>query len=147
MLLLEDFTVLKVILSAVVVGMIGVHSLHAAGQVKLHIKPTRYGANSLGGILFGVGFALAAYCPGTSAAALGQGNYDALAVMLGLMAGSYLFAESSAWIAATIDPWGDRGELTLDRLVGLPRAVTIPMVTALVLLVLAVVHYFIDPTP
>jgi uncharacterized membrane protein YedE/YeeE len=72
--LLTDFTVMKVILSAVVMGMIGIYTMHAAGLVKLHIKPTRYGANTLGGLLFGVGFALAAYCPGTSTAALGQGN-------------------------------------------------------------------------
>ena len=86
MLLLEDFTVVKVMMSAVVVGMIGIYALHTAGLVKLHIKPTRYGANTLGGILFGIGFGLAAYCPGTGAAALGQGNFDAIAVLLGLMA-------------------------------------------------------------
>jgi uncharacterized protein len=65
MLLLEDYTVVKVMLSAVVVGMIGIYALHTAGLVKLHIKPTRYGANALGGMLFGIGFGLAAYCPGT----------------------------------------------------------------------------------
>lgn len=67
MLLLRDFTVLKVILSAALVGMIGIYTMHARGIVQLHIKPTRYGANTVGGVIFGVGFALAAYCPGTSA--------------------------------------------------------------------------------
>ena len=86
--------------------MIGIYSMHTAGLVELHIKPTRYVANTLGGLLFGVGFALAAYCPGTSAAALGQGNYDALAVMLGLMGGSYVFAEASGWIAPHDRPLG-----------------------------------------
>ena len=147
MLLLTDFTVLKVILSAVVVGMIGIYTMHTAGLVKLHIKPTRYGANTLGGLIFGVGFALAAYCPGTSAAALGQGNYDAMAVMLGLMAGSYLFAEASGWIARTVNPWGDRGELILERLFGVSRLVFVPAMAILVVLILAAVHFFIDPTP
>ena len=147
MLLLRDFTVLKVMLSAVVVGMIGIYALHAAGLVKLHIKPTRYGANTLGGLLFGVGFALAAYCPGTSAAALGQGNYDALAVMLGLIAGSYVFAEASGWIARTINRWGDRGELTLDRLLHVRLALFVSVMASLLVLLLVAVHYFIDPTP
>jgi hypothetical protein len=146
-LLLQDFTVLKVMLSAVVVGMIGIHALRAGGLVKLHVKPTRYGANALGGLLFGVGFALAAYCPGTSAAAFGQGNYDALAVMLGLMGGSYVFAEASGWIARTLNSWGDRGELTLERLSGVRPALLVPAMAVLLVLVLAAVHFFIDATP
>jgi uncharacterized membrane protein YedE/YeeE len=147
MLLLEDFTVLKVMLSAVVVGMIGIYGMHAAGLVRLHIKPTRYGANTLGGLLFGVGFALAAYCPGTSAAALGQGNYDALAVMLGLMAGSYVFAEASGWIARTVNRWGNRGKLTLNQLLGIPKGLFVPVMAILLVLLLAAVHFIVDPTP
>ena len=147
MLLLRDFTVMKVMLTAVAVGMIGIYSMYAAGLVKLHIKPTRYAANTLGGLLFGIGFALAAYCPGTSAAALGQGNYDALAVMLGLMAGSYVFAEASGWIARTVNHWGDRGELTLERLVGAKRVVFVPVAAVVVVAVLVAVHVFVDPTP
>ena len=120
-LLLEDFTVVKVMLTAIVVGMVGVLSLHGLGLVKLHIKPTRYAANVLGGIVFGVGFALLAYCPGTGAAALGQGNYDALAGVLGLMVGSYLFAEVSGVLDRTVLKWGDRGELTLPGVLRVPR--------------------------
>ena len=147
MLLLEDFTVVKVMLSAVVVGMIGIYALHTAGLVKLHIKPTRYGANTLGGILFGIGFGLAAYCPGTGAAALGQGNFDAIAVLLGLMAGSYVFAEASGWLARTVNRWGDRGVLTLDRVLNLKPRVLVPVVATVLVLVLAAIHVFVDPTP
>ena len=118
-LLLEDFTVVKVMLTAIVVGCIGIFSLHALGLVKLHIKPTRFAANIIGGLLFGVGFALLGYCPGTGAAALGQGNWDAIAGVLGLMAGSYLFAECSGWLSKTVMKWGDRGKLTLPELVGM----------------------------
>ena len=119
-LLLEDFTVMKVMLTAIVVGCVGIFSLHALGLVKLHIKPTRYAANIIGGLLFGVGFALLGYCPGTGAAALGQGNGDAIAGVLGLMAGSYLFAECSGWLGKTVLTWGDRGKLMLPELVRMP---------------------------
>jgi uncharacterized membrane protein YedE/YeeE len=134
-LLLEDFTVIKVMLTAIVVGMVGVLSLHALGLVKLHIKPTRYAANVLGGVLFGVGFALLAYCPGTGAAALGQGNYDAIAGVLGLMAGSYLYAEASGALGRTLLKWGDRGELTLPGALGVPR---LPFVAALAVIMVGV---------
>jgi hypothetical protein len=145
--LLEDFTVVKVMLSAVVVGMIGIYALHTAGLVKLHIKPTRYGANTLGGILFGIGFGLAAYCPGTGAAALGQGNFDAIAVILGLMVGSYVFAEASGFLARTVNRWGDRGVLTLDRVLNLTPGVLVPVMVILLVLLLAAIHIFVDPTP
>jgi uncharacterized membrane protein YedE/YeeE len=147
MLLLKDFTVLKVMLTAVLTGMIGIYALHAAGLIKLHVKPTRYGANVLGGVLFGIGFALAAYCPGTSATALGQGNYDALLVIVGMMAGSYLFAEASGWIARTINPLGERGELTFPDLLRVRTAVAVPVMAVVLVLVLAAVHFFIDSTP
>lgn len=135
-LLLEDFTVVKVMLSAIVVGMIGVFALYSMGLVKLHIKPTRYAANILGGLLFGVGFALLSYCPGTGAAALGQGNFDALAGILGLMAGSYLYAESSALLGRTVLKWGDRGKLLLPEVVGVSTATFVVILASLLVGVL-----------
>ncbi len=117
-LLLEDFTAIQVMLTAIIVGSIGIFSLHGLGLVKLHIKPTRYAANISGGLLFGVGFGLIGYCPGTSAAALGQGSWDAAAAIAGLLAGSYLFAELSGWLDRTIMKWGDRGKVMLPELIG-----------------------------
>lgn len=118
-LLLEDFTVVKVMLTAIIVGCIGIFSLYGLGLVKLHIKPTRYAANIIGGLVFGVGFALLGYCPGTGAAALGQGNWDALAGVAGLILGSYVFAEASGWLGKTLMKVGERGKLMLPEVVGL----------------------------
>lgn len=120
-LLLEDFTVIKVMLSAIIVGSVGVFSLHAFNLIKLNIKPTRYAANIGGGLLFGVGFGLLGYCPGTGAAALGQGNWDVLGGIVGLILGSYLFAELSGWLGKTINKLGDRGKLTLPELIHMNR--------------------------
>ncbi|MFN2476413.1 MAG: DUF6691 family protein [Chthoniobacterales bacterium] len=119
-LLLRDFTVTKVMGTAIVVGMIGVFAMHWMGLVKLHIKATRIGANTIGGLIFGAGFALSAYCPGTNMTALGQGNLDALFVVAGMLVGSYLYAEVSGRTKGTIEQWGNRGELTLPGLFGLP---------------------------
>ena len=121
-LLLQDFTVAKVMLTAIVVGMIGVLTLHHFGQVNLHLKPTRLGANVIGGLLFGAGFALLGYCPGTAAAALGQGSWDALFGMAGLVAGSWMFAELSAWLKGTVEKWGDLGKVQLPDLLHVPRS-------------------------
>jgi uncharacterized membrane protein YedE/YeeE len=118
-LLLEDFTVAKVMLTAIIVGCVGIFGLYGLGLVKLHVKPTRYAANIIGGLVFGVGFALLGYCPGTGAAALGQGNWDAIAGVVGLMLGSYLFAEVSGRLGRTLMKVGDRGKLMLPEVVGL----------------------------
>jgi hypothetical protein len=139
MLLLEDFTVAKVMLSAIVVGMVGVLAMNSLGIVELHIKPTRYAANILGGLVFGIGFAILGYCPGTGAAALGQGNLDAIGGVLGLMAGSYLFALVSATLSRTVLKWGDRGKLVLPDVLHVPRwgvvlALTFIIVTAMAIL-------------
>lgn len=120
-LLLQDFTVIQVMLSAILVGMIGIFTMNRLGMVELQLKPTQYGANIIGGLIFGCGFALAAYCPGTGAAALGQGNYDAISVMAGMVAGSYVYALSSERLNRTVGRWGDRGELTLPDLARAPE--------------------------
>ena len=117
-LLLEDFTVVKVMLTAIIVGSIGIFGLYYVGLVKLHVKPTRFAANIVGGLIFGIGFGLMGYCPGTGAAALGQGNWDAIAGIVGLMLGSYLFAEASGWLGKTLLKVGDRGKLMLHEVMG-----------------------------
>jgi len=140
-LLLVDYTVAKVMLSAVAVGMVGIHFMHRAGLVQYHLKPTRYGANILGGLVFGAGFALSPYCPGTGAAAIGQGNFDAILMVLGMIAGSYLFAEASAFMERTLMTWGDKGELTIHDVLGLSRGATVAIVAPLIVLLLVILEF------
>jgi F0F1-type ATP synthase assembly protein I len=122
-LLLQDWTAAKIMLSAIVVGMIGIFTLHHFAKVNLHIKPTRIGSNIIGGLIFGAGFALTGYCPGTAAAAVGQGSWDALFGIAGLIAGSWMFAELSGWTKRTIENWGDLGKVLLPDLLHVPRGV------------------------
>jgi uncharacterized protein len=141
-LLLQDFTVAKVMLTAIVVGMIGVFTLHHFGRVNLHLKPTRIGANIIGGLLFGAGFALLGYCPGTAAAALGQGSWDALFGMAGLVAGSWMFAELSGWSKRTVETWGDLGKVMLPDLLHLPRTAFMIGLAATLIAILLLLERF-----
>ena len=102
-LLLEDFTVIKVMLTAIVVGMVGIFALYALGLVKLHIKPTRYAANILGGLLFGVGFALLATARGRGRRRWVRETSTPWPASSGLMAGSYLYAEASGLLGRTVN--------------------------------------------
>jgi uncharacterized protein len=141
-LLLQDFTVAKIMLTAILVGMIGVFTLHRFGKVELHIKPTRIGANVIGGLLFGAGFALLGYCPGTAAAALGQGSWDALFGMAGLVAGSWVFAELSGWSKRTVEKWGDLGQVMLPDLLRVSRVPLVIGIAAALITVLLMLEIF-----
>jgi uncharacterized protein len=139
-LLLQDFTVVKVMLTAILVGMIGVHLLNKFAGTKMHIPPMRIAANVLGGLIFGVGFALAGYCPGTAVVALGQGAVSAVVFMLGMVTGSYLYAELSKALKASIETRGVREELTFPELFHIRTGTFIGAFTVLLLVVLFVLN-------
>ena len=80
-----------------------------------------------------IGFALIAYCPGTGAAALGQGSWDALFGILGLLVGSYLYAEFSGALKQSVERWGDKGKLLLPDALHIPRALFIPLFAVILL--------------
>ncbi|WP_291295422.1 DUF6691 family protein [Elioraea sp.] len=143
-LLFQDWTVVKIMLSAIVVGMVGVFALHHFGKVELHIQPTRLGPNILGGLVFGAGFALIGYCPGTAAAALGQGSWDALFGMAGLVVGSWVYAELSGRLKQTVERWGDLGKLTLDAVLHVPRKVLVPTVAGTLVVFLIVLNALVE---
>jgi len=73
-LLLTDFTVFKIMLTAVITGMVGVHLLRSLGLAQLHPKPGSLGSSVIGGLIFGVGFAIVGYCPCTVAGAVAQAH-------------------------------------------------------------------------
>lgn len=133
-LLFRDFTVIKIMVTAMVTGMIGVHLLRGVGLARLHPKPGSLGMTLVGGLIFGVGFAVLGYCPGTIAAAVGQGKMDAAVGGLGgLILGAGLFAHVFPFVARTVYPKGDFGALTFPELFRVkPWVVIAPLVVLLV---------------
>jgi len=128
--LLRDFTVLKTMLTAVVVGGIGVYVLTALGAATLHIKPAQLAAVSIGGLVFGVGMALLGYCPGTGVAAAAEGRRDAWFGVAGMMCGALLFAELFAFFNNTVLSWLNLGPVTLPQLTHVPAAAIFLVLTA-----------------
>lgn len=122
---LKDMTIVKFMLTSVLVAAVGVYLLHDLGLVKLAIKPTILGGVIPGGLLFGMGWGLAGYCPGTSAAALAEGRLDALWAILGMLLGAALFAESYPLVRTSLLTWGNYGKITLPQLLGVSHWVVI----------------------
>src|SRR3990172_7488734 len=106
---LIDATIFKFMGSSVLVAMVGVYLLRDLGLAQLDLLPTVLSKNIAGGLLFGVGWALLGYCPGTSAGALGEGRWDALFGALGMVLGAVIMGELYS-AAKEATPWrGDFG--------------------------------------
>jgi uncharacterized protein len=117
-LLLTDFTVVKIMLSAIVVGMIGIFLMKSAGLVRFHVARGSIGATVVGGLIFGTGFAVLGYCPGTAAAAFGAGAVDALIGMIGIAIGAGIFARIYPALDRSILKKGAFPAETLPELIG-----------------------------
>ena len=113
-----DMTMVKFMLSHIVVAMIGVYFLYDLGLVKLSLKATVLGGVVVGGLIFGLGWGLLGYCPGTSLGALGEGRWDALWGILGMLVGAGLYAEAYPYLQKTVLTWGDYGKITIPQVLG-----------------------------
>lgn len=121
-LVLRDSRVLKTMATAVAVGALGIHSLPLDGATSNAVKPMKVGGVTLGALLFGAGLAIAGYCPGTSVAALGEGRRDALATVLGMLAGAGAFVKLYPRLERMIEAGGDLGKATLPSVTGTSAA-------------------------
>ena len=140
--LFRDFTVLKVMLTAIVVGGVGIFILHGHQLANFHIKSATMLAVVLGASLFGIGMVIYGYCPGTGIAAIGTGKLDALAGFFGMIAGAGAYAVSYDWIAANILPVADLGKKRLPQLFGGPEWVWYAGLALMALVVFALVNRF-----
>lgn len=118
--LLKDFTVAKVMGTAIVVGGVGVYGMLQFGWIDgLHVKGATLVANAIGGLIFGAGMAVLGYCPGTAVAALGDGSRDAVPGVLGMLFGAGVYAEAFPWLKANVLGLADLGKATFVTVTGL----------------------------
>ncbi len=115
---LKDWTVVKIMGTAVVVGSVGVYAYVASGHADLHVKPFILGGVLLGGVCFGIGMVVLGYCPGTGVAACGEGKPDAMVGVLGMLAGAFAFVAAWPALQPVVKGLGDVGKVTLPGLTG-----------------------------
>lgn len=125
---LKDMTIVKFMLSTILVAMVGIYALKDFGVVELGIKPTMLGANIIGGLIFGAGWGLLGYCPGTSLGALGEGRWDAAWGILGMLVGAAAYADAYPLMKGTVLKWGVYGKVTLPEVIGVNHWFVIPVI-------------------
>lgn len=134
-LLLKDMTIVKFMFTAIMVAMVGVYLLADFGVIEIAGRSLVLGGVLIGGGLYGAGWALVGYCPGTGCAAVGEGNIDAFFGLLGIFVGGFIYSEIYPIFAKTVLTWGDLGNPTIPEALGINHwFVILPMVIAVGLL-------------
>jgi hypothetical protein len=137
---LKDFTVLKVMFTAIIVGGLGVLVLHQTGHAAYHIKPANMLGVVIGAGIFGVGMVTYGYCPGTGVAAVATGSVHALVGFAGMLAGGILYALSFSWVDQHILGVAALGKVRLPDVTGIADWIWFIILTA----VAAIVFFAIE---
>jgi hypothetical protein len=117
---LEDLTIIKFMATTIAVGMVGVYALGRVIPMHLDIKPTYVLGVLAGGLVFGVGFAIGGYCPGTCVVGLGERRTDALFALLGGIVGALAFTLLYRLLEAPLIKPLSYGKITLADLLHAP---------------------------
>ncbi len=118
---LTDFSVPKAMFTAILVAATGLcllADLKVLDMSRVWIIPTFLWPQLVGGALFGLGFLISGYCPGTAVAGLASGRMDALVAMVGIGSGTLLFSMFYPWLEGFYKT-GDLGTTTLPDLTGM----------------------------
>jgi len=130
---LMDMTIFKFMLSAIAVGAVGIYLLRDLELIKLSLKGTSIGAQILGGTLFGIGWAILGYCPGTAGGALGEGRIDAIWGILGMLFGGGIYALAYPFFKANVISLGNFGKITLPQILGVNHWIIVVVFVAFII--------------
>jgi hypothetical protein len=133
---LRDMTVLKVMFTAIITAMVLLFWTVGLGFVdfeRLWVNPTYLWPGIVGGLVFGVGFLVGGYCPGTALVAAATLKLDGFAFALGLLLGIFGFGQTLPWFEHFWLESGALGRLTLFGWLGTSPPVTVVAVVAMAL--------------
>ena len=111
----RDFSVLKVMFTAIIVAMVGIGYFAMLGWLdmsQVFVPPAFIWPQLIGGLLLGAGFIVGGYCPGTSLVAAAIGKLDALFFIAGIFIGIFLFGVTEPGFER-FNSSGSLGPLTL----------------------------------
>lgn len=122
---LENLGIIKFMATTIAVGMITVYTLNLFIPDLLHfdIKPTYLVGVLAGGLIFGVGFGLGGYCPGTCVVGIGEGRRDAWFALAGGIVGALVFTLVYDALIAPVVRMMDFGRITVQDLLHVPAIV------------------------
>jgi uncharacterized protein len=126
----RDLTVFKVMFTAIVTAMLGLFWFSWLGFIDLslvRVLPTYLVPQLVGGLVFGVGFVMGGYCPGTCCVASVTGKMDGRVHLTGMFAGIFLFGELFPLIGGFYSSTS-MGEITLSQIFNLPHGTVVLLI-------------------
>jgi uncharacterized membrane protein YedE/YeeE len=118
-LLLKDMTIIKLMMTAIGVGTLGVYLLDMGGLANMSIKPAYVWGVIIGGAIFGTGWAISGYCPGTCIVGTSEGKVDALATLVGALFGALIFSFVFPGLDEAILQSSNLGKITFEDVLGI----------------------------
>jgi uncharacterized protein len=140
----RNFAVVRVMFGAIVTAMLGILWLDVAGLLDVRaiaIPPTDLAGQTVGAVIFGGGFAIAALCPGTACVAAASGRREGVAAVGGLIIGTALTALLWPVFDGTLAPSAREGAQLPDDL-GIPIGVVVVGITSLAIAAFSVSRRF-----
>jgi len=116
--LMRDADIPRFMLAAVALSALGLFGLQAAGVGRTMVLPISLVATGLAAAIFGIGWGLCGYCPGTTWAAVGEGRLDAVFALVGGLAGAVVFAHLHERLIPLLYDPTNLGQLTVTDAVG-----------------------------
>jgi uncharacterized membrane protein YedE/YeeE len=134
-LLLKDMTIIKLMMTAIGVGSLGVYLLDMGGLANMSIKPAYVWGIVAGGSIFGIGWAVSGYCPGTCVVGASEGKLDAAFTLIGALFGAFVFSLVFPYLESTLMQQANFGKVTMEDLLGISGIyIAIPFSLALLFL-------------
>lgn len=115
---LKDMWIIKLMGTAIGVGTLGIYLLDLGGLANMSIKPAYVWGVALGGIIFGIGWAVSGFCPGTCVIGAAEGKKDAMATVLGGLVGALAFSLVFPFIEESLIQAANFGKITLESVLG-----------------------------
>jgi uncharacterized membrane protein YedE/YeeE len=137
---LREFTVLKVMFSAIVTALLGTFWLGLLGGIDLSalfVPETLLLPQIAGGLIFGAGFALSGLCPGTACVAAASGRIDGLSALAGIF-GGVLFA---GLVLPDLAQY-NAGTWTLPAALDLPYGVVVSLIVLMAVALFALIEHW-----
>ncbi len=94
----KDYKLIGVILTAIIIGLIGMQILQGRKKPTRNRKPLKISRKKLkrwsllGAAIFGIGWGMAGACPGTVLAQLGEGKLFSFITFFGIICGTFIYA-------------------------------------------------------
>lgn len=141
---LRDFAVVQVMFTALVTAAVGLVALDAFGLFeasRVYRMETLLGPQVLGGLIFGAGFVMGGWCPGTALVGAASGKLDALAFLGASMAGSLVYAANWS-VLAPLQDLGACGIVTLPELLHLSAGKVAALVSVVAFAAFTGIHIY-----